>query len=111
VDEAFLGAARAYLYEALREAWERACSGEFIDLAGKMKLQLASTHAVSSAARCIDLVQSVAGTTGIRQTSRFERHFRDVHTMVHHGYISPSRYESVGQLRLGVPVEWPFYQF
>ena len=26
-----------------------------------------------------------------------------------HGFISRSRYESVGQLVLGVPVEWPFY--
>lgn len=109
--EATLGAARAYLYEALREVWDRVNSGEFIDMAGKIKLQLASTHAAASAVQAVDLVQSVIGSTGVRQTHRFERHFRDVHTITHHGYISPSRYESVGQLLLGVPVEWPFYPF
>lgn len=109
--EATLGAARAYLYEALREVWGRVSNGEFIDKAGKIKLQLAGTHAAASAVKAVDLVQSVIGTTGIRQTHRFERYFRDVHTITHHGYISPSRYESVGQLILDVPVEWPFYPF
>lgn len=107
--EAILGAARAYLYEALQEVWERVCNGEFIDLPGKIKLQLAGTHAAASAVQAVDLVQSAVGTSGVRQTHPFERHFRDVHTIMHHGYISPSRYESVGQLLFGVPVEWPFY--
>jgi indole-3-acetate monooxygenase len=107
--EALLGAARAYLYEALEEVWHRVCGGEFIDLPGKIKLQLAASHAASASMQVVDLVQSVVGTSGIRQTYRFERHFRDVHTIAQHGYISPSRYESVGQLLFGVPVEWPFY--
>ena len=107
--EAILGAARAYLHEALREGWDSANRGEFTDMPGKIKLQLAGTHAAASAVKAVDLVQSVIGSTGFRQTHRFERHFRDVHTIAHHGYISPNRYESVGQLLLGAPVEWPFY--
>ena len=107
--EATLGSARAYLYEALRDFWDRACRGEFIDMAGKIKLQLAGTHAVTSAVKVVDLVQAVVGATGIRQEHRFERYFRDVHTLAQHAYISASRYESVGQLLLNAPVEWPFY--
>jgi hypothetical protein len=76
---------------------------------GKMKLQLAGTYAVAAAARAVDLVQTAAGTTGIRDEHRFQRHFRDVHTVVHHAYVSAARYESGGQYFLGMPIEWPFY--
>jgi alkylation response protein AidB-like acyl-CoA dehydrogenase len=107
--EATLGAARAYLYEALREVWDKAVQGHLIDMPGKMKLQLAGTYAVAAAARVVDLVQNAAGTTGIREEHRFQRYFRDVHTIVHHAYISATRYESGGQYFLGVPIEWPFY--
>jgi alkylation response protein AidB-like acyl-CoA dehydrogenase len=107
--EATLGAARAYLYEALREVWDRAVQGHLIDMPGKMKLQLAATYAVAAAARVVDLVQKAAGTTAIRDEHHFQRYFRDVHTVVHHAYVSTARYESGGQYFLGVPIEWPFY--
>ena len=80
-----------------------------LDMPRKMKLQLAATHAAASAAKTVDMVHAAAGTTGIREEHRLQRHFRDVHTITQHGFISRSRYESVGQLVLGVPVEWPFY--
>jgi indole-3-acetate monooxygenase len=106
---AALSAARAYLHEAAREAWEYALEGHKIDMPHKMKLQLAATHAGATGAKVIDLVHSAVGTTGIREEHRFQRHFRDAHTITQHGFISPSRYESGGQYLLGVPVEWPFY--
>jgi alkylation response protein AidB-like acyl-CoA dehydrogenase len=107
--EGALGAARAFLYQSLRETWNEAEKGRTIDMPHKTRLQLAATQAVTAAAEAVDLVQAAAGTTGIREERRFERHFRDVHTISQHGFISASRFESVGQLLLGVPVEWPFY--
>ena len=107
--EATLGAARAYLYEALQEVWEGAVAGRLIDMPGKMKLQLAATHAAVSCARVVDIVHSAVGTAGIRDEYRFQRHFRDIHTITQHGFICASRYESAGQYYLGVPIEWPFY--
>jgi indole-3-acetate monooxygenase len=107
--EATLGAGRAYLYEALREGWEKALVGHLIDMPGKMKLQLAASHAVTASARAVDIVHKVAGTTGVREEHRFERHYRDIHTVEHHAYVSAGRYESGGQYFLGRPIEWPFY--
>jgi alkylation response protein AidB-like acyl-CoA dehydrogenase len=107
--EARLGAARAYLYEALTGVWEKALQGHLIDMPGKMKLQLAATHAVVESARVVDLVHSAAGTTAIREEHSLQRHFRDVHTITQHAFVSASRYESGGQYFLGVPIEWPFY--
>ena len=107
--EATLGAGRAYLYEALREIWEKALEGRLIDMPGKMKLQLAATYAVTAAVKVVDLVHKAVGATGIRDEHRFQRYFRDVHTLEQHAYISTARYESAGQYFLGVPIEWPFY--
>lgn len=107
--EARLGAAQAYLHEALAEVWNRALQGHLIDMPGKMKLQLAATHAVTEAARIVDLVHAAAGTSGIREEHRFQRYFRDAHTITQHAYVSASRYESCGQHYLDVPIEWPFY--
>lgn len=107
--EAILGAARAFLYDALHDAWDRALSGNYIDMARKMKLQIAATHAAASAARVVDLIHAAVGASGIREEQRFQRHFRDAHTITQHAFISASRYDSAGQHYLGVPIEWPFY--
>jgi indole-3-acetate monooxygenase len=107
--DATLGAARAYLYQSLREVWDKAFEGHLIDMPGKMKLQQAATFAMAASAKVVDLVQAVAGTTGMRKEQPFERHFRDVHTLMHHAYASAVRCESAGQYFLDVPIEWPFY--
>lgn len=107
--EARLGAARAYLYEALQQVWSSAVQGKTIRLPQKVKIQLAATHAVVASADAVDLVHAISGTSGIRNEQRFQRHFRDVHTITQHGFISASRYESAGQLLLGLNSDWPFF--
>ena len=52
---------------------------------------------------------AAAGTHGIRQEHRFERYFRDVHTVTQHGFGSATRYESAGQALLGLTPDWPFF--
>lgn len=54
--EAKLGAARAYLYEALREVFENAVAGKLIGMQHKIKVQLAAIHAAIAAADAVDLV-------------------------------------------------------
>jgi alkylation response protein AidB-like acyl-CoA dehydrogenase len=107
--EAKLGAARAYLHEALQQVWDGAVQGQTITPQQKVKVQLATTHAVVASAEAVDLVHAASGTSGIRNERRFQRHFRDVHTITQHGFISASRYESAGQLLLGLTTDWPFF--
>jgi alkylation response protein AidB-like acyl-CoA dehydrogenase len=109
--EAKLGAARAYLHEALREIWECALEGSFVTMPHKRKLQLAATHAQEAAAEAVDLVHATVGTSGIREGQRFERHFRDAHVVTQHAYISSSRYESVGRLLFGLESDWGFLAY
>jgi alkylation response protein AidB-like acyl-CoA dehydrogenase len=109
--EAALGAARAYLYGATEEAWAEAVAGRPIGAAHKAKIQLAATNAAQAAAQAVDLVHAAVGATGIRREQPFQRYFRDAHVLTQHAYVSPSRYESVGRLILGLDPEWGFFGF
>jgi alkylation response protein AidB-like acyl-CoA dehydrogenase len=109
--EVTLAAGRAYLYETFRDSWMKACQGDPITLEQKMKMQLAATHAVSCAAKAVDLVHAAAGASAIREVNRFEQYFRDVHTITQHAFICASRYESVGALMFGADTDWGFFPF
>ena len=109
--EAMLRSARGSFYDALATAWRRAVAGEPFSLKDKADLMLASTWAVRSAARAADLMHRMGGTHGIYSRSRLERHLRDAQTVRHHGFVSDSRLETVGQVYLGVEPEFPFVAF
>jgi alkylation response protein AidB-like acyl-CoA dehydrogenase len=72
---------------------------------------LAGTHAVQSAAKVVALMHRMAGTSGVYARSRLERHFRDANTVRHHGFLNESRFETVGQVYLGVEPEFGFVTF
>jgi alkylation response protein AidB-like acyl-CoA dehydrogenase len=103
--------ARLFFYDALATAWRRAVAGERFSLEHKADLMLASTWAVRTAVRTTDLMHRMGGTNGIYARSRLERHFRDAQTVRHHGFVSDSRLETVGQVFLGVEPEFPFVAF
>jgi alkylation response protein AidB-like acyl-CoA dehydrogenase len=103
--------ARAYLHEAFDAAWQGALEGRSLDLAGRARLLLASSHAPIAAAEAVDLIHSLAGTAGIRNDQAFQRHFRDVHVITQHAFVSESRMEAVGQVRFGLDPNWPFLHF
>jgi alkylation response protein AidB-like acyl-CoA dehydrogenase len=103
--------ARAYLHEAFDAAWQGALDGQSLDLAGKARLQLASSHVPIAAAEAVDLIHSLVGTAGIRNDQTFQRHFRDVHVITQHAYVCESRMEAVGQVRFGLDPNWPFLHF
>jgi alkylation response protein AidB-like acyl-CoA dehydrogenase len=109
--EAALGAARAYLYGAIEEAWVEAVAKRPLTSAHKARIQLAATNATHAAAKAVDLVHAAVGSTGIRREQPFQRHFRDAHVLTQHAYVSSSRYESVGRLMLGLDPEWDFFAF
>ncbi|MGE3707543.1 MAG: hydroxylase, partial [Vicinamibacterales bacterium] len=109
--EGLIRSARHFFYGALATAWARALAGTPFTLEDKADLLLASTWAVHSASRATDLMHRMGGTAGIYRRSRLERHFRDAETVRHHGFVSDSRLETVGQVYLGVPPEFPFVAF
>lgn len=109
--EATLRSARALLFDEIDEAWRRTCAGEVISLEQKADLFLAGVHAHQSAARATDLMYSAAGTTGIYERSRLARLTRDAQVIRQHGFLSESRYETAGQVYLGLPPDLGFLVF
>lgn len=109
--EAHLSAGRAFLFEVFEDAWQAAVDAQPIDLDRKLRMQLATSHAIACAAKAVDLIHAAAGTSAIRNHLAFQRHFRDVHTITQHAFGSAQRYESVGALILGVESDWGFFPF
>ncbi len=104
--EAILRAGRVLLYDTLRETWDATLAGETISLRQKADMLLAMTHAVSSSVQAVELMYSVAGTSGIYTRSPLERYFRDVQVLRHHAFGAETRYETVGQVYLGLPPDF-----
>jgi alkylation response protein AidB-like acyl-CoA dehydrogenase len=86
-------------------------AGETLSLNQRADLLLAMTHAASSATQAVELAYSVAGTSGFRTGSPLERYFRDIQVLKHHTLAAETRYETVGQVYLGLPPDFPVLAF
>lgn len=109
--EGILRSARAFFYQTLTQVWERMVAGYASTQEQKGNLLLAAVHAVRSSVEAVDLVYGLAGTSGIYKRSPLERYFRDVHTLRHHGFVSESRYQTYGQVTLGLEPDFPLATF
>lgn len=101
--EGLLRSARAYLYERLAWGWEQTLAGVGLTLEQRAEVLLACVQAVAAAAQAVDLVYSASGTSAIYKGGRIEQHFRDANVLRQQGFVSESRFETVGQVSLGLP--------
>jgi alkylation response protein AidB-like acyl-CoA dehydrogenase len=109
--EALVRAGRVFLYDTLRETWAATVAGEPLSLRHKADVLLAITHAVQSAVQAVELMYRMAGTSGVYTRSPLERYFRDVEVLRHHAFGAETRYETVGQVYLGLPPDFPVLAF
>jgi alkylation response protein AidB-like acyl-CoA dehydrogenase len=109
--EALVRAGRVFLYDTLRETWEATVAGEPLSLRHKADVLLAVTHAVQSAVQAVELMYRMAGTSGVYTRSPLARYFRDVEVLRHHAFGAETRYETVGQVYLGLPPDFPVLAF
>src|SRR5919109_1943518 len=100
--EAILGAARAYVVDAVGTAWEAVCAGVADPSRAIAQARLAITHGMHEAVRAVDLVFHAAGTNALYRKYPLERYFRDIHAAVQHAAGLPSHYESAGRVLLGL---------
>ena len=98
--EAILGAARAFVLDAVGTVWNGA-GGADPSLA-IARARLAITHAMHEAVRAVDIVFHAAGTNAIYSSNPLERHFRDVHVVVQHNAAFRTHYASAGKVLLGL---------
>ena len=100
--EALLESGRAYLSQTLAQVWQACLAGEEITREQRAILQLAATHATSSAVKAVDLVHEAAGSSANYTESPLNRSFRDVHVVPQHIMVSPQWMNVTGRVLLGL---------
>jgi alkylation response protein AidB-like acyl-CoA dehydrogenase len=103
--QAARGAARAFVREAVGEAWEAASTGQELSPAHRARLRLAATDATWRAKDAVDMMYHAAGGSSIHESSPLQRVFRDVHVVTQHGMVAERTYETVGRMALGLPTD------
>ena len=103
--EAALGAARAYVNEAL----ERLGTGEPVGLDDRHALTLSRVHAFRAGRDITQAMVDTAGASAVYATSPLERLLRDASTLSQHIVAQERVYEQVGGVLLGEPQEFPLY--
>jgi alkylation response protein AidB-like acyl-CoA dehydrogenase len=110
-----MGAARGAISELKDLASRKVAMGSMKTLRdrGVVQATLAEAEGTLRSGRALfyEAMNGLAGTTGIYTRSRLDRYFRDVHTLHHHGFVSASKLESVGQVYLGLPPDFGLLPF
>ena len=106
--EAIWGSARAFLIEAATAAWESACQIHALTVEERIRLRLASTHAIRMAAAAVDIVYEVCGSDSIFEHKPIQRRFQDAHVITQQIQGRMAHYETAGQFFLGLEPEGLF---
>jgi alkylation response protein AidB-like acyl-CoA dehydrogenase len=99
--EAKLQSARMFLFNAIETSWRCALAGE-VNLARRIAIRLAASHAIAEAKGVVDGCYDAAGATAVFAAQPFERRFRDIHAVTQHLHGRGSHFELVGQFMLGL---------
>lgn len=102
IAEAQVQSSRAYLHTSISTCWNKVLSGEKLSLEDKAGLLLAATHTNQSCLSAIDAVYSAAGTSAIYTRNKMSQYFTDAQVIRQHGFVNDSRYETVGQVYMGM---------
>jgi alkylation response protein AidB-like acyl-CoA dehydrogenase len=101
--EARLRAGRAFLDDAIGEAWAAATGTGVIGAEARAALRLAATSVAQWSAEAVDLVHGAAGGTSVQErASTLGRCFRDAHTVTQHILVGSPTYDAVGRVLLGL---------
>jgi alkylation response protein AidB-like acyl-CoA dehydrogenase len=103
--EAQLRSGRAFLVEAVGEAWDQVCATGALTLDQRATLRIATTHAIRLAVQVVDTAYGAAGVTAVYEAHPLQRHFQDAHVISQHLQSRPGNYELVGRHWLGLAVD------
>jgi len=103
--EARLRSARAWYYESVDHAWERARAGQLLEVADRAELRLAATWATRTCAEVTRSMYDLGGGSSVFLSSPLQRRFRDAHVGTQHMMVSAATYELAGRVLMGVPTD------
>ena len=97
----FLGSARAFILDEVRDIWEAVNASGELTVENRMRIRLASTYLIHEAKEVADAAYDAAGATAIFASSAFERRFRDIHTVTQQLQGRKAHFQTVGAFLLG----------
>jgi alkylation response protein AidB-like acyl-CoA dehydrogenase len=100
-----LNAARTFQRSELADIWAAVVASGELTIAQRMRIRLATTHAIHEAKAAADSVYDAAGATAIFANGPYERRFRDLHTVTQQAQGKRTHYETVGAFMLGNPAD------
>ena len=99
--EAELGAARAFLYDAIEAQWRAVNAGREPTPREVALGRLASLPSANTAAEVTRKAATLAGGSAIFTSSPFQRHVRDAEAVAHHFTVAASVWEDAGRVLMG----------
>jgi alkylation response protein AidB-like acyl-CoA dehydrogenase len=100
--EAILGAARAFLKEAMTELVATLDDDGDRRMRARARLRIACAYAAEGSASVVQMLTTEAGASAIFESNALERAGRDIHAAVKHVAMSPQSYVVAGRLNLGL---------
>ena len=105
--EATLRAARAYLYATAAEVWRDLARGDALTEQHRIALRIAATWTIHQSASVVDTAYHMAGATAVFNANKFERRFRDMHTIAQQIQGRDAHYEDAGKAILSGYLDTP----
>jgi alkylation response protein AidB-like acyl-CoA dehydrogenase len=100
--DAIIGAARAFLNEAMAELLVALDADSDSLMKARARLRIACAYAAEGCVKIVQMMITEAGAGAIFENNRLERAGRDMNAAVRHVAMSPQSYTLVGRLNLGL---------
>ena len=100
--EAIWNSARTFLHEATCQMWESVSERREFPTKDRIKVRLASTHAIRKSADIIDIAYTLCGSSAIFAANPIQRKFQDIHAITQQIQGRLSHYDTAGQFYLGL---------
>ena len=100
--EALWRSARAFLMEAAGALWESAVDRGALAVEERIRLRLASTHGIRTAAQVVAVAYDVAGSGGIFKSNPVQRRLQDVQAITQQVQGRMTHYDTAGAFYMGL---------
>ncbi len=97
-----LRSARAFFYEQVDQIWAAVERGETPTIEQRGVARSACTNAARTSAEVVQMVFTLAGTTGTKMAHPLQRRLRDVMMVTQHAFVSEGNIENAGRILLGI---------
>ena len=103
-----LRSTRAFYYDAVESAWDKAQTEGTMPIEVRANLRLAATHTARTCAAVTRDMYELGGGSSVFLSSPLQRRFRDAYVGMQHMMVAPQTYELTGRFLMGLPTDASF---